>query len=93
VLVRWCKHLREICALSMSMSDDSDGPGIAAIAEMDESKVFDSGYKRVIPNTEDNKAKRQEHLFEQMWRKQHEGDLWFGLLKTLAKTKHHNQTT
>jgi hypothetical protein len=85
-LVKWCKHLREICALSMS--DDSDGLGIAV--EMDESKVFDSGCKREIPNTAANKPKRQEHLFEQTWRKQHEDDLWFGLLKTLAKTKHHN---
>jgi hypothetical protein len=84
-LAKWCKHLREICALSIS---DDNGPGIAV--EMDESKVFDSGSKREIPDTESNKLKRQEHLFEQMWRKQHEDDLWFGLLNTLAKTKHHN---
>jgi hypothetical protein len=83
-LVRWCKHLREICALSFS---DDSGPGIAV--EMDDGRVFDSGYKREIPNTERNKAKREEHLFEQMWRKKHEDDLWFGLLKTLAKTKDH----
>jgi hypothetical protein len=87
-LVRWCKHLREICALSIS--DDSDGLGILAIEMDNESKVFDSGYKRVIPNTESNKAKRREHLFERIWRKKHEGDLWFALLNTLAKTKHHN---
>lgn len=74
-LVRWCKHLREICALSLS--------DFGIVVEMDESKVFDSGYsKRRI------KLKIKEHLSEQMWRKQHEDDLWFGLLNTLAKTKH-----
>jgi hypothetical protein len=87
-LDKWCKHLRKMCALSMS---DDNGPGVAAV-EMDESKVFD-GYKREIPDTAANKPKRREHLFEQMWRKQHEDDLWFGLLKTLAKTKHHNEVT
>ena len=87
-LNKWCEHLREICALSMS---DDNGPGIAV--EMDESKVFDSRYQRQIPDTESNQPKRQENLYEQMWRKQHEDDLWFGLLKTLANAKHHNEVT
>jgi hypothetical protein len=61
------------------------------ITGLDESKVFDSGYKRRIPNTASNKPQLQEHLSEQMRRKQHEDDLWFGLLNTLAQTKHHNE--
>ena len=71
-----------VCAQSLS-----DSGTVVAIDDSSKVKVFDSGYKRRIPNTACNLPKLQEHLSEQIWRKQHEDDLWFGLLRTLASTK------
>jgi transposase-like protein len=48
-----------------------------------------AGYKRHIPKTAFNKSELQGYLFEQMWRKENEDDLWFGLLRMLASTRYH----
>jgi hypothetical protein len=96
-LVKCGKSLREICTLSVS--DDSKECGIGGpgrVVAIHESKFVDdekractntAGYKRHFPKTAANKHKQQGYLFEQMWRKQHEDDLWFGLLNMLATTR------